>query len=50
MSEASTIFGVAPTTPAVKAPAGITVIPDNDGLTINASDAADVHIAEDDDF
>lgn len=51
MSEASTIFGVAPTTPAAPtAPAGITVIPDNDGLTINASDAADVHIAEDDDF
>jgi hypothetical protein len=55
MSEAGAIFGVvtpAPATPVTPAaPAGITVIPDGQPtLAINASDAADVHIAEDDDF
>ena len=47
MSDAKTIFGAEPM-PA--APEGVTVVPDDDDLTINASDAADVHAAEDDDF
>ena len=51
LDEASTIFGsdtTTPTTPAPAKPTDINVIDDNDGLTINASDAADVHSVDDD--
>ena len=50
MSDAKVIFGTE--TPKVETSVqGVTVIPDDsDTLTINASDAADVHAAEDDDF
>jgi hypothetical protein len=49
MSEASRIFG-APAKPSTPAPEGIDVIPDEDDLMIGASDAADVHTADDDEF
>lgn len=49
MSDAQVIFGTpAPTTKAVSAT--VEVIDDEDDLTIDASDAADVHAADDDDF
>ena len=48
MSDAKIIFGE-PEKP-VQPVEGITIIPDDNNLTINASDAADVHAAEDDDF
>ena len=54
MSEASDIFGIAPiapkATPTVDPVVGVMPFDDDDTLNINASDAADVHTAEDDDF
>jgi hypothetical protein len=47
LSEASNIFGVS--APKAARPSDIEVI-DDDSLTIDASDAADVHTADDDDF
>lgn len=49
MSDATTIFGVAAPKTESKL-TDIQVIDDNDDLTIDASDAADVHAADDDDF
>lgn len=50
ISDAQTIFGApAPAAEPAKATA-LNVIEDNDDLSINASDAADVHAADDEDF
>lgn len=49
MSEAATIFGTAAPKTETKKASDIEVI-DDDTLDINASDAADVHAADDDDF
>lgn len=48
ISDAQVIFGTS--APASKASAKVEVIDDEDSLDINASDAADVHTADDDDF
>ena len=49
LSDAATVFGVPAPKPSY-ASTDIDVIDDNDGLTIDASDAADVHAADDDEF
>lgn len=50
MSDASVIFGTPAPTSTPKSNVDIGVVEDNDDLTIDASDAADVHAADDDDF
>lgn len=50
MSDATEIFGTAAPVKETPAATTLSVVDDTDDLTINASDAADVHIADDEDF
>ena len=50
MSEAAEIFGGAPAPVAATPKATDINVVDDDALTIDASDAADVHLADDEDF